>query len=353
MPITMYMGKPLNGSSPSLAIDLFDSSLTNIAPAYLTNKLNEKLMNGLCAKSGTISVKGSKIIADYDDGTMEELTVKDNVYTSRTYSKEGIMLQEVVTTYDPSTGKIRNDVKYDGIVNGIVDFKTATWEEIGHMLQRHYAGAINLAEYWSVGDERMLSYGDMTATGVSEKHSANSQKVKIIGFNHDTISGGTKAAITLQLSNGLGTAGYMHPTSTNKGGWAVCNRRSWCNSTFYNALDEDLRQLIKPVDKYYSAGNGSSTISTVSDKCFLLSESEIMGTETTLGFVGEGEQYTFFIGGDSLRKRQGDMVSGYDNWYTRSATKDNARHYVFIESDGEINSGDANGQYQIVPAFCI
>lgn len=353
MPISMYMGKPLNGQKPNIAIDLFDSSLGNLTPAYLTNKLNEKVMNRLWAKSGNIRVDGNTFIADYDDGTREELVLGDGTYTSKVYDRNGILLQEIVTTYNELTGAIRNDVRYDGSVNGIVDFATASWEEIASMLQRHYAGVINLADFWSVGDEKVISYSKMVATGVSEAHAAKSQKIKIIGFNHDTISGGTKAAITLQFSNGLGNPGYMHPTSTNKGGWASCNRRGWCNGTFFNSLDEGLRALIKTVDKYYTTGSGSKDIATISDKCFLLSESEIMGTNTTLGIAGEGEQYDYFIGGDSLKKRQGDDVSGYDNWYTRSANKNNVKQYVYIESDGEVNSGDANGQYQIVPAFCI
>lgn len=353
MPISMYMGKPLNGQKPTIAIDLFDSSIGNLVPAYLTNKLNEKIMSGLWAKSGNITVKGNKYTAEFDDGSKEVMTINGNVYNSKTYNRDGILLQEIVTTYDPSSGKIRNDVKYDGSVNGIVDFATASWEEIASMLQRHYAGVINLADFWSIGDEKVISYSAMTTTGVSETHAAKSQKVKIIGFNHDTITGGTKAAITLQFSNGLGSPGYMHPTSTNIGGWSACNRRGWCNGTLFNALDDGLRELIKPVDKYYTIGNGSKDIAAISDKCFLLSESEIMGSNTVLSVPGEGEQYDYFIGGDSLKKRQGDDVSGYDNWYTRSTNSANAKQYVYIESDGEVNSSDANGQYQIVPAFCI
>lgn len=353
MPISMYMGKPLTGQKPNIAIDLFDNSLGNLAPAYLTNKLNEKIMNGLTDKSGTITVDGDTITANYDDGTMEIMTINGDVYTIKTYSSKGILLKYSTITYDEITGKIRTDVSYDGSVNGVVDFATASWEEIGSMLQRHYAGLINLADFWSVGEEKVISYGPMTATGVSESHKAASQKIKIIGFNHDTITGGAKAAITLQMSNGLGIAGYMHPTNTNNGGWGACNRRTWCNNTFFNALDPGLRKLIKPVDKYCTAGRRSNDITTVSDKCFLLSESELMGTGTSLSCTGEGEQYAYFIGGDSLKKRQNDIVSGYDNWYTRSAAKDSTSQYVFVESDGEINTGDANGQYQIVPALCI
>ena len=351
MPISMYMGKPLTGQKPNIAIDLFDSSLGNLAPAYLTHLINEKVMNSLTDKSGTIEVDGNTIIAKYDDGTLEKMVIDGDNYTIKTYSSKGILLKDCTVVYDNKTGRIRTDVSYDGSVNGVVDFATASWDEIGHMLQRHYAGLINLADFWSVGAEKVISYDAMSANGVSETHSAGSQKIKIIGFNHDTITGGTKSAITLQFSNGLGNAGYIHPTATNEGGWGACNRRSWMNGTFYNSLDANLRKLIKPVDKYCASGN--ETITTVSDKCFLLSETELMGTETKFSHGGEGEQYSYFIGGGSLKKRQNDTVSGYDNWFTRSSAKDNDKQYVFVESDGEINIGDANGQYQIVPTFCI
>lgn len=353
MAISMYMGKPLTGQKPNIAIDLFDNSLGNLAPAYLTNKLNDKIMNDLTDKSGTIEVNGNTITAKYDDGTTEVMSINGNVYNIKTYSKKGILLKDSTVTYDEKTGKIRSDVNYDGSVNGIVDFATASWAEIGSMIQRHYAGIINLAEFWSVGSEKVISYGAMPATGVSESHSASSQKIKIIDFNHDTITGGQKAAITLQFSNGLGTPGYIHPTNTNNGGWTSCNRRAWCNGAFYNALDPELRKLIKAVDKYTTASGAATEIKTVSDKCFLLSESELMGKATSMSVGGEGEQYAYYVGGDSLKKRQNDSVSGYDNWYTRSAAKGSMSQYVFIESDGEVNTGDANGLYQIVPAFCI
>lgn len=356
MPLSMYMGQPLHGQKPSIAIDLYDRSLKNLAPSYLTAKLNDKIMNGLTDKSGTISISedGKRIKAFYDDGTYETLTSKDDgSYVHCVYAKSGTMLKQTVTKIDPDTGNIRTDVKYDGSVNGIVDFASATWEELKIMLTRHYSGDINLADFWSVGDVRTITYGAMESTGVGETHAGMTQKMVILGFDHDTISGGTKSAVTIGLLNGLGNPGYIHPNNTNVGGWNASNRRAWCNATFFNALPKGLQELIKPVDKYYTPGNGSKNIMTCSDKCFLLSESEIVGNGVTYSYAGEGEQYPFFVGGDSLKKRQGDDVSGYDNWLTRSACKDNNTQYVYIESDGDINVCDANSQYQIIPAFCI
>lgn len=359
MPATMYMGQPLQGQKPKVAIDLFDNSLTSLAPSYLTYKLNEKIMSGLTDKSSTIKVSpdGNTVNVTYDDGTYEtlETTTNENgesVYTNKVYSSNGIILKKMVVI-SKSDGTIRTDVEYDGSVNGIVNFETATWAEIGAMLEKHYSGAINLANFWSVGATRTVSYNDIPNTGVEESHRSGTQKIVILGFNHDTISGGTKSAITFGFLNGLGQAGYIHPTNTNNGGWGSCNRRAWCNGVFFDALDPELKKLIKPVDKYYTGGYKSSTLKTISDKCFLLSESEIFGNEVTNSFPGEGNQYPFFIGEQTTRKKQGDAVTGYDNWLTRSASKSSNTQYVYIESDGDSSVCDANSRYQIIPAFCI
>jgi hypothetical protein len=357
MASSMYMGQPLHGQKPKIAIDLYDSSLTNIAPSYLTSKLNEKIMNDLTDKSGTtaISNDGRDIAVYYDDGTKETLTTSEDgqTYTNCVYNKNGILLKKTVTTIDSVTGNIRADVAYDGSVNGVVDFENASWEEIAVMLTRHYSGTINLADFWSVGDTKLITYNGMEANGVGESHKSASQKIVILDFDHDTISGGTKSAITLGFLNGLGNPGYMHSENSNVGGWASCNRRTWCNNTFYNALPAGLRSLIKTVDKFYTPGNGSRNIMTCTDKCFLLSESEIKGAATSNSLSTEGEQYPIFVSGDAVKKKQGDDVAGYDNWLTRSACIENETQYVYIESDGDVNVSDANSQYQIIPAFCI
>lgn len=357
MALSMYMGQPLTGQKPNIAIDLYDRSLKNLAPSYLTAKLNDKIMNGLTSKSGTtyVSDNGNTITTEYDDGTKETLVISENgtVFTSYVYSKDGIVLKKMVTTVDIRSGKIRNDVTYDGSVNGIVDFATASWEEIAVMLTRHYSGTINLADFWSVGDTKTVDIAAMDALEVDESHEPNSQKIVILGFDHDTISGGSKSAITIGLLNGLGNPGFINHSNTNAGGWSASNRRAWCNTVFYNALPAGLRSLIKPVDKRYSVGNSSSIIGTCVDKCFLLSESELIGELNSLSFPGEGIQYPFFEAPGTLKKKQSDTISGYDNWLTRSTYKNNGTQFIYVEGDGSLDVCDANSSYQIIPAFCI
>lgn len=357
MALSLYMGEPLSGDIPDIAIDLYDRSLKNFAPSYLTSLLNQKVMNRLNEKAGTykLSSDGNTLTATFDDGSKEIMVVgSDGSYTVYGYSADNELLQQVTTYYDEDTNQIRTSVKTAGSVNGIVPFATATWDEIAVMLKRHYAGQIDLSEYWNVGDTKQISYAAVPATGVGETHVAMAQYITIIGFNHDDLTNGGKAAVTLQFSNGIGNAGYMHRTATNAGGWRDCHRRTWCNSVFLKALDSDLQKLIKPVDKVTSIGNKSTSMANTSDSVFLLSETELVGNaHTEQSISNEGSQYAYYTAVANRKKKQSDVVSGYDNYWTRSAAKSNAKQYVYVESDGDINTGDASSAYRILPAFCM
>jgi hypothetical protein len=189
-----------------------------------------------------------------------------------------------------------------------------TIEEIENALRMHYNGAIDLTDYWSVGDKRTIHLNAMTATGVNESHHADDYEFVIIGMKHDDlvtpIGNITKAAITIQMDRILyknttdasysssapsaeDEGGYINSGGSNYGGWTSCARRTWCNSVFYNAVESGIKSLIKPVVKLTSAGGQSSVINSDNDNVFLLSEIEIFGS-TTHSFAGEGSQYPYF-----------------------------------------------------------
>lgn len=356
MAVMMYMGQILSGEAPNIAIDLHDRSLKNLAPSYLTSLLNQKIMNRLTDKGATyvVSNGGNTITAVYDDGCKEIMTTDGNgKYTCQSYSADEEWLETVVTIYNEETGEIRTSVSKAGSIDGIIPFADATFEQIAIMLKRHYAGIIDLSEFWSVGDTKEIYYTDIPSGPVGEVHIGTKQKITIIGFNHDDLTNGGKAALTLQFVNGMNDAGYVHRVNTNTGGWRDCSRRDWMNNVFVNALQEDARALIKPVDKMTGMGNKSDQIVITSDLAFLPSEAEVMGVETTKGLVTEGTQYAYFKNPENRKKRQNDLVSGYDNWWTRTPAVESSEQYVYIESDGDVHTGDASGVYRIVPTFCM
>lgn len=355
MAVEMYMGQPLHGDAPTIAVDLFDKSLKNLAPSYLTHLLNQKIMGGYDAKSGIFTVNGDTITWNGDDGSKDIAKIKNgNVYEVKSYASDGRLMQSVEIHVDLATGQIQQIVSIDGSVNGIKPFAEATMDEIAVMLSRHYAGVIDISDFWNVGDTKTILYNAVPAgNGVGETHPAMYQKITIIDFKKDILTSGGRAAVTLQFSNAIGNAGFIYPSASNVGGWRDSVRRAWCNDTFFKALDGDLQKLIKNVDKRCAAGNKSQNIVVVSDKIFLPSESELKGSNVQYSTASEGEQYAFYMNAANLKKKQTDVVSGYDNYWTRSPNKNNATQYVFVEADGDINVSNANAEYRLLPTFCI
>ena len=250
----------------------------------------------------------------------------------------------------------------------IVTFQNGTDEEIAAMVNAHYAGKINIADYWSTEDRRLIHLNAMSATGVSESHHADDYYIVIAGINHDNLTSGGKAAITLCLERILfkdtttesysfswspsEECGYMNSSSTNVGGWENCARRTWCNEIFFNALPSWAQSLIKPVDKLTSAGNQSTTIKTTSDKVFLFSEVEILGTNT-YSAPGEGEQYDLFKITTNRYKKP--AYSGYNStfWWERSPHVSDSTIFCYVNLNGSAYYNSASNCFGLVPAFCF
>lgn len=70
----------------------------------------------------------------------------------------------------------------------------------------------------------------------------------------------------------------MNPTDTNAGGWAGCEMRTFLNTTFYNALPDDLKAVIAPCTKYTDNVGGINSlpeaVTATSDNIWLLAACE-------------------------------------------------------------------------------
>lgn len=252
-------------------------------------------------------------------------------------------------------------------------FKDGTDEEIAMALQKHYAGEIDLADYWTVGDKRTIHLNAMSADGVSEAHHADDYEFVIIGMNHDDlttpINGITKAAVTVHMDrimytdttsqtylssdrNAAHEFGYINSSGTNVGGWTSCARRTWCNNVFFEALPQVIQSLVKNVDKKTSAGNQSSTINTDSDKVFLLAEIEIFGT-TSYSASGEGTKYPYFDTASNIYKKPSEETYNSALWWERSPRVSYAGGFCCVYRRGDADYDNANGTRGLAPAFCM
>lgn len=318
--------------------------------------------------------------ANPDDGTLVvDNTVRDK-YKTTGYTVTGLTngKQYYFTLFPYNTDGIYNYDAGNRLIGEpedlkIVAFADGTDAEIEKMIEAHYAGKINISDYWAVGDKRTIHHNAMDATGVSESHRANDYAYVIIGIEHDdlvtAINGKTKAAITIQTErmlyldttteynasyNASHECGYINGSSTNSGGWEDCVRRTWCNNVYKKCLPTYIQNMMKQVKKLTSAGSRSSMIKISNDYAFLLSETEIFGS-ATYSYAGEGKQYQYFKNATANRYKKprfdDSLVSGH--YWERSPYSGSERKFCHVDVSGNSHYNDVSNSYGIVPCLCI
>lgn len=318
--------------------------------------------------------------ANPDDGTLVvDNTVRDK-YKTTGYTVTGLTngKQYYFTLFPYNTDGIYNYDAGNRLIGEpedlkIVAFADGTDAEIEKMIEAHYAGKINIGDYWAVGDKRTIHHNAMAVTGVSESHKANDYIYVIIGIEHDdlvtAINGKTKAAITIQTERMLyldttteynssydtsHECGYMNSSNTNSGGWGYCDRRTWCNNVYKKCLPTYIQNMMKQVRKLTSEGSQSNTIKTSNDYAFLPSEIEIFGS-TTHSFAGEGKQYQYFKNATANRYKKPRYSSAYvsGQYWTRSPYSSGSDSFCGVGRGGSANADSASNTGGIDPCLCI
>ena len=301
----------------------------------LTNKLSA-IGDAIRVKTGTTELltldqmpSAISSITTASEPNLEELTVTAN----------GIYIPTESDGYSKVTVEVEGgaEAPYTSL------WENGTWEEISAVLTQYYNGEItDLSPYFRVGDIRNIhtddiaSYGGSGSSYVCAAREARDMPWVIIGIEHDDLrytsdAGITKAAITIipyfnyTGSVYWGTSGGSSSSSTtpkNNCSWIYSQARSWLQSPFYNAVEEDCRNLIKEVIK--STGiQGASGISITYDKIWLLSPKEI--TNSALS-ADNSEQYEWFKDGKygskyhRIRSVDADKEAAvtHSNYITRS-----------------------------------
>ena len=205
----------------------------------------------------------------------------------------------------------------------------------------------NAQKYFAVGDEKTI-----------ELTTGEEITLVILGFNHDDLTGGGKAGITIGMKELLATRYRMNASSTNAGGWDESEMRTTTMQTLLGQLPSDLQAAIKSVNKKATSGGASTTIKTSSDKLFLFSKVEIDGT-TSSGYASEGEQYEYWktvkdgtVAADRVKKLSNGGGSA-NSWWLRSPHVSSSNAFRYIGSTGGVNTYSANYTYGVSFGFCV
>ena len=224
----------------------------------------------------------------------------------------------------------------------IVTWANGTDAEIVAMVNAADNGEINLADYWSVGDERQITLSAMAATGVEETHAEQTVTFVLMNSGGKTLanatpSGRSVCSFIVGMKNGLSEEGGMNSDNTAVGGWDACPRRTWCNEVFRNAIPESLREIFKQHLNITGNSTGSTTV-TSTDYFALPAEKEVFGQNRKANSTAESSltQFEYYTTAANILKRNGDSVVA---WCERSPSSSldsffcNA-NYDYIESDG-------------------
>ena len=138
--------------------------------------------------------------------------------------------------------------------------------------------------------------------------------------------------------------------------YANSDIHSWCNNTYLNTIQEDVRNQIMTVRIPYRRGTSGSSVSTGANglqcKAFLLSTKEVDSTESYS--PNEGAVFSYFKGGGNS-KRIARLNGSPNYWWLRSPDTSDSYYAWYVGPDGAVSIFNYNVGYSYGrrPAFVL
>ena len=210
-------------------------------------------------------------------------------------------------------------------------FAANSWETIIAACQSG-----NVPDSWAVGDSKPMAIN------------GTNYQIDIIGKNHDVYTDGSGTApLTFQLHDCYSEAKQMYDINLSGLGWKNTDMRLTYLPAILALMPAEVKNGIHAVNKKTSEGGNSTTIETVSDTLFLLSEVEVFGTNHS-SVPGEGIQYDYYKAGNpKIKKREG--VDEF--WWERSSASGGM--FCRVRDNGQAGESNASSSLGVSFAFCF
>ena len=245
------------------------------------------------------------------------------------------------------------DYGYGTVDNPNWDAINVYWDTIDSDTAAYIAGTMSEDDFFAkypIGGRMIfqvaLSSGTVTAD------------VEIIGHNHDDLSDGSgKAPLTFFVVDLPQIQRRMNPDNVgNQGGWEATEMRTFTNGELLEAFPENLRTIIKTVNKISDGGVNNLTLVTTEDKVWLTSYDEVGFTNSQFALLGQGTLYgdVFSANKESRSKYIMDSTST-GGWSLRSSYTGDTGSTLFVQVT---KPGNSYGWFPASPlyvgfGFCI
>ena len=239
-------------------------------------------------------------------------------------------------------------------------FATDSWETIVANVRRN-------PSVYHVGDEKEVTLTGEYAGTYTVRVANNTTPAECNGNGFSQ----TACGFVVEFEDII-TSEKMNSSVTNKDGWPGSElyqklnpkNGDTTNSVIYNALPEDLKQVIVDTKVISSHGSDDSTNFTSIDKLYLLATKEIWGKDGTSDTINDDtsdnqtRQLDYYKSIGVTTNNGSGAIKQYQasskNWWTRSANSANSdRFYIVFYSSGGWHCFTAHDTRGVAPAFRI
>lgn len=161
---------------------------------------------------------------------------------------------------------------------------------------------------------------------------------------HDYESGLNGAGRTLVVRKDCYDTRAWH--SSNVNAYASSAIDSWLNGTYKGLLDADIQSVIGTTKFYYTPGNGSTSVTTLTRAIFLLSVTELGKTASYANTEGSALPKASEL---QIAYRNGSAVV---QW-TRSPYTNNASNAYYLRTNGSVYNDFCSNTFGSRPAFTL
>ena len=253
-----------------------------------------------------------------------------------------------VTDYDEETCKL-NDTPDS------VSFATDSWETIVANVRRN-------PSVYHVGDTKEIELtGDYAGT-YTLRLANTSTPAECAGTDFSQSACG----FVVEFEDII-TTERINSSDTNKDGWPGSElyqklnpkNGDTTNSVIYNALPEDLKQVIVDTKVISNHGLDDSTNFTSIDKLYLLATKEIWGKDGTSDTINDDtsdnqtRQLDYYKSIGVTTNNHSGAMKPNRIWWTRSATTLYSYDFYIVNAFGYRNCFYANHTYGVAPAFRV